>query len=156
MSDEDNEHLYQIEEIVFGALALMAPPGVKESLVRLISCKISKKAGQEARELLEDTEDSFKGGVLTFMETAADSLDPELVGPKSKSPEGFEEVMEFLATSGILDSVVDMACTTEAAEDGKQTPSGGCKCPRCQFLRGMDAAGIEIYRGSAVSKKDLN
>ena len=161
MSDDNDDelHIYEIEEIVFGLLALMAPPEVRSGIVRLLETEVSRKAADKARELLDETEEAFDGNPAHFIKDVCASLSPELRGPRDqlKIVQEFEQMVSQLVSSGVIDTVIDGG--DHIAGDGIQAATPGCECLRCKCLRSLEDLGVEIYRGTAgpsVNKKDLN
>lgn len=159
--DNDNEpHVYEIEEIVFGLLALMAPPEIRSGIVRMLKALVSKEAGIRAQDLLDETHAAFNGDPAHFIKDVCESLSPDLKGPRDKQAavNQFEQMVADLVSSGVIDTVIDGG--DHASGDGIQAAIPGCECMRCRCLRGLEDLGVEIYRGTAGpiarDKKDLN
>lgn len=155
MSAEDPP--YQIEDIVLGVLALLAPDAVKRGVVRLISQTVSQKAGDEAQEMLEDVDLMYDGSASKFLVEVNKALAPELEGAKeAPKVSDFDELMAVAMT-------LEVAATRppHAVLPGEQSALQGCDCYRCGLLKSLQKMGVNIVEvpdpdAPAPDKKDLN
>ena len=158
--DNDDIHTYKTEEIVFGLLTLMAPPFIKSQIIRILKAQVSIKAGEKAKELLDSTDAVFDRSTMNFLKEVNESLAPDLQGPQDgrAAVEEVERMVDEMVSSGLIDVVLDS--NDHSDQTGIQVAMPGCECAKCRCLTGLEALGVEIYRGAAGpairAKKDLN
>lgn len=138
MSDDN----YDIEEILFGALLLYAPPAILEGIIARIRIEVSDAAADAAEKIAL----TARGKYLTptkFFEDVRANL-PEELRPKMGTPITLRELLDAL--------------TAHRPEESEYlTPTPGCSCVRCEILIAKEKAGIKVRQdGTEVKAGDLN
>lgn len=151
-TDDDNDELYDIEEILLLSLISAAPPMIRQTLVQQLREKVSIKAGDAAAKIMEETTRYFPSREFMFAEMKGKLLE-ELRGETAERT--VDPRLASLADT--LKQIFGLTGDVEVVEVGRQPvmvpqpqerrfvePTQGCGCEGCTHVRSMMEKGIRI------------